>query len=57
MAFNTAVELGTPTLIIDDLNALAAHPVTLNRTETPASGIPAKPLAVDAVQATVTKMN
>ena len=60
MAFNTTVELGTPTVIIDDLNALAAHPVSLNRTEAPASGIPAKPLAVDAmhqVEATVTKTN
>jgi hypothetical protein len=60
MAFNTAVELGTPTVIIDDLNALAAHPVPLNRTEAPASGILTKPLAVDAahqVEATVTKMN
>lgn len=60
MAFNTAIELGMPTVIIDDLNALAVHPVPLNRTETPESGIPAKPIAVDAmhqVEATVTKMN
>jgi hypothetical protein len=60
MAFNTTVELGRPTLIIEDRNVLAASPVSLNRTDAPASGIPANPLAVAAareVEATVTKVN
>jgi hypothetical protein len=58
MAFNTAAELGTPTVITDDLNALAVHPIPLNRTAAPASGIQTKPPPVDAVhqvEATVTK--
>jgi hypothetical protein len=56
IAFNTTVELGTPAVIIDDRNALAA---TLGK-DTSASGIPAKPLATAAthqVEATVTKVN
>src|SRR6266404_514695 len=60
MAFKVTVELSSPTVIIDERNALAANPVSLNRTDFPASGIPAKPLAIAAtrqVEATVTKVN
>ena len=60
MAFSTTVELGTPTVIIDDRNALPADHVFFNRMNTPTPGIPDKPLANAAtrqVEATVTKVN
>jgi hypothetical protein len=58
--FNVTVELSSPTVIIDDRNALAATPISLNPTDAPALGISAKPLTIAAmrqVEATVTKVN
>jgi hypothetical protein len=60
MAFNITVELSSPTVIIDDRNASAATPVSLNRTDAPTSGTRATPPPISAmrqVEATVTKVN
>jgi hypothetical protein len=60
MAFNATVELATPTVIVDDRNALAAAPVSLGRTDAPVSGIPTNSKVVATshqLEATVTRMN
>lgn len=60
MSFSTTVELGTPTVIIDDRNALAATRVSLHRTDAPRESQLNRLGAVAAthqVEATVTKVN
>jgi hypothetical protein len=60
MAFNITVELSSPTVIVDDRNASAANPVSLNRTDALTPGTRATPLPISAmrlVEATVTKVN
>jgi hypothetical protein len=60
IAFDVMLELSSPAVIIDDRNALAAKPHSLNRMDAPAPAIPARSPAVPAryqVQATVTKVN
>ena len=60
MAFNTTVELGSPTVIIGDRNASAAKPIPLNRAEVLSSGLSGTPLTqapTRQLEATVTRVN
>ena len=60
VTFNSTVELGTATVIVGDRNLLALPPVSVNRMDVLASGIPGERLAIGAagqVEATVTRVN
>jgi hypothetical protein len=60
MAFNTTVELGSPTVIIGDRNASAAKPIPLNRAEVLSSALSGTPLTqapTRQLEATVTRVN
>ena len=60
VTFNSTVELGTAIVIVSDGNLLASPPVSVNRTDVLASGIPGEPLATGTarqVEATVTRVN
>ncbi|MGI8744793.1 MAG: hypothetical protein ACR2NN_19920 [Bryobacteraceae bacterium] len=55
LSFNTTLELGMPTVIIDERKMLAATPASIANSA-PTSAIPATPLAIGQVEVTVTKV-
>ena len=56
ISFNTTVEMGTPTVIIDERKVLAVRPASIQANSAPTSAIPTTPLAIGQVEATVTKV-